>query len=136
MTAVSPRWLDAQHARADEPPRSPRQPLWAGAAPVGSVEPGLMQALLPALAGVLRPMVRAGEAGWALEVPVTQGMNHIALALREAEVLLAPVAKAREFLKGFIASFSILPKVQSVIIAISLICRFSAVCLCSFWPVT
>ena len=84
MTAVSPRWLDAQHARADEPPRSPRQPLWAGAAPVGSVEPGLMQALLPALAGVLRPMVRAGEAGWALEVPVTQGMNHIALALREA----------------------------------------------------
>ena len=49
-------WLAGLQARASQPPLLPREPLWAGTARIGSVEPGVVHALLPALADVLKPL--------------------------------------------------------------------------------
>jgi 8-oxo-dGTP pyrophosphatase MutT (NUDIX family) len=76
-------WLAALQARANQPPALPRQPLWAGAARIGSVEPGVVNALLPGLAAVLQPLKRGGEAGWQVVGPLTAALERLALALRD-----------------------------------------------------
>jgi len=78
------QWLAALQARADQPPEVPRQPLWAGAARIGSVEPGVVQALLPGLAAVLVAVEHDGQAGWQVAGPLTAALERVALALRDA----------------------------------------------------
>jgi hypothetical protein len=69
-----PQWLTAQQARAAQPPRAPRVPLWAGADRIGSVEPALVDALGLQLSGVLQPGTQEGEAGWCVVGPVTRAL--------------------------------------------------------------
>jgi ADP-ribose pyrophosphatase YjhB (NUDIX family) len=78
------QWLAGLQARANQPPEVPRQPLWAGDARIGSVEPAIVHALLPALDAVLQPLARGGEAGWQVAGPLTPALDKVALALRDA----------------------------------------------------
>lgn len=78
-----PHWLAGLQARANEPPGVPRQSLWAGAARIGSVEPGVVAALLPGLGDVLQPAEHEGESGWQLVGPLTPALDRVALALRD-----------------------------------------------------
>lgn len=85
MTPLVPHahWFADLRARANQPPEVPRQPLWAGDARIGSVEPAIVHAL-PNLDAVLRPLERSGEAGWQVEGPLTPALDKVALALRDA----------------------------------------------------
>lgn len=66
-------------SRTDQPPRTPRLPLCAGDARIGSVEPDFF----PALA--LPPsLVREHAGGWQLQGEVTPGLDVIARAMRDA----------------------------------------------------
>lgn len=86
--ALDPRWLAAQRAGADLPPRRPRLPLWAGPALIGSAEPDLFDGLqLPALPGgepVLEKTVRPEGVGWQLRGEATTSLALLAHALRDA----------------------------------------------------
>jgi 8-oxo-dGTP pyrophosphatase MutT (NUDIX family) len=63
----------------DEPPRVPREPLWAGDALIGSVEPDVFPKLkLPFW------LVLERGAGWELQGDVTKTLHDIALAMRDA----------------------------------------------------
>ena len=80
---LDPAWLAGLKARADQPPRVAREPLWAGDARIGSVEPGWAEGV------VLEPqwvecITCDGQAGWLVRGDVTQSLNAIALALRDA----------------------------------------------------
>ena len=77
-------WLAGLQARASQPPLLPREPLWAGTARIGSVEPGVVHALLPALADVLKPLAHGSGSGWQVAGPLTPALDHIARALRNA----------------------------------------------------
>jgi 8-oxo-dGTP pyrophosphatase MutT (NUDIX family) len=78
-------WLAALRARADQPPRRPRVPLWAGAARIGSVEPEVLRGLaLPAR--VASETRRGDEVGWQVHGELTSSLHVIALAMREAGV--------------------------------------------------
>ncbi len=77
------QWLAGLQARANQPPEVPRQSLWAGTALIGSIEPGVVNALLPRLTGVLQPLDRGVEAGWQVIGPLTQALDRVALALRD-----------------------------------------------------
>jgi 8-oxo-dGTP pyrophosphatase MutT (NUDIX family) len=83
--ALPAGWLAAQRARADQPPRRPRVPLWAGDARIGSVEPDLL-ARVPRRAGLVEPAQRDGAAGWRLDGPVTSSLHELAMAMRDAGV--------------------------------------------------
>lgn len=80
------QWLAALAARADRPPRVPRAPLWAGAARIGSVEPGFFEEALPAAAlgraGLVQPV--PGREGWQVNGELTASLAQLAAALRES----------------------------------------------------
>jgi len=86
VTALVPhaQWLAGLQARANQPPEVPRQPLWAGTARIGSVEPDVVSALLPDLAAVLQPLKFGAETGWQVMGPLTAALDRVALALRDA----------------------------------------------------
>ena len=65
-----PAWLVAARARADQPPREPREPLHVDGAVVGSVEPALAQRWVEA--GL---PVRRTDAGWHVEGSVHAGSS-------------------------------------------------------------
>jgi 8-oxo-dGTP pyrophosphatase MutT (NUDIX family) len=83
-------WRAALRERADQPPRRPRVPLWAGAARIGSVEPSLFPDALPhagiGVTGPVQPARRGGAEGWEVNGPLTNTLWELALALREAGV--------------------------------------------------
>jgi 8-oxo-dGTP pyrophosphatase MutT (NUDIX family) len=82
-TALDRAWVAALHAGADQPPRAPRVPLWAGAACIGSVEPDYFSnaGLTPRL---VRRAQRGGVAGWEVPGDLTLSLDEIAHALRRA----------------------------------------------------
>ena len=83
--AFDAAWLAALDEKADQPPRRPRVPLWAGEARIGSVEPDLLRRIaLPA--GLARECTLDGETGWRIDGEPTAGLHRIALAMREAGV--------------------------------------------------
>lgn len=86
MTSLVPDagWLAGLQAQASQPPLLPREPLWAGTARIGSVEPGVVHALLPALPDVLKPLPRGGASGWQVAGPLTPALDRVARALRDA----------------------------------------------------
>jgi 8-oxo-dGTP pyrophosphatase MutT (NUDIX family) len=74
-------WLARLRARASAPPLVPREPLWAGDALIGSVEPDFLPRLkLPA------SLVHEHARGWRLQGDVTRTLNDIALAMGEANL--------------------------------------------------
>jgi 8-oxo-dGTP pyrophosphatase MutT (NUDIX family) len=83
-------WQAALRARADQPPRRPRVPLWAGASRIGSVEPDLLQEALPraaiGAAGLVQPSTGGVAAGWQVNGELTATLGELALALRAAGV--------------------------------------------------
>jgi 8-oxo-dGTP pyrophosphatase MutT (NUDIX family) len=77
--ALDAGWLARLRARADEPPRVPREPLWLGNALVGSVEPGFFERLrLP------HSVVREHSLGWQVQGETTASLDAIAHAMRDA----------------------------------------------------
>lgn len=76
--ALHAGWLARLRAAADVPPLVPREPLWAGGALIGSVEPGFFPALKLPFWLVLERGV-----GWELQGDVTQSLGEVALAMRE-----------------------------------------------------
>jgi len=76
-------WLAALRARADQPPRRPRVPLWAGEARIGSIEPDLF-AGVPRLAGLLEEVTHGGEQGWRINGELTASLHELAVAMRAA----------------------------------------------------
>jgi isopentenyldiphosphate isomerase len=80
----------AWRARADQPPRRPRVPLWAGAARIGSVEPALFPGALPPAAigesGLVRPARRGHDEGWQVNGELTDTLRELGLAMREAGI--------------------------------------------------
>jgi 8-oxo-dGTP pyrophosphatase MutT (NUDIX family) len=77
--ALDAGWLSRVLARSDEPPRAPREPLWAHDALIGSVEPGFFARmdLPPAL-------VQRNSSGWQLQGDITATLGVIARAMRDA----------------------------------------------------
>jgi 8-oxo-dGTP pyrophosphatase MutT (NUDIX family) len=73
------KWLARLHAEASQPARVPREPLWAGDALVGSVEPDFFPKLKLPFWVVLEK-----GAGWQLQGDVTESLQHVALAMRTA----------------------------------------------------
>lgn len=83
--AVPTAWHAAQRARADQPPLRPRVPLWAGAACIGSVEPGFL-GHVPMPAGLVEQATRGAEQGWRINGELTASLHQLALAMRDAGV--------------------------------------------------
>jgi 8-oxo-dGTP pyrophosphatase MutT (NUDIX family) len=83
-------WQVALHARADQPPRHARAPLWSGDARIGSVEPALFPEVLPAAsigaAGLVQPARRGVEEGWEINGDPTATLANVAISLRDAGV--------------------------------------------------
>jgi 8-oxo-dGTP pyrophosphatase MutT (NUDIX family) len=77
-------------ARAEQPPRSPRVPLWSGTSRIGSVEPSLFQHALSSSAigaeGLVQPARRGDREGWQINGELTPALWQLALALRAAGV--------------------------------------------------
>ena len=91
MNAALPAaWRAALRARADQPPRRPRVPLWAGSARIGSVEAALFRDALPRGAigssGWVQPALNAGQEGWQVNGELTATLRELALAMRAAGV--------------------------------------------------
>ena len=92
MSGLYPRaaWQAALCARADQPPRRARVPLWAGEGCIGSVEPDLFHEVLPPAAigasGLVQAARRGGGEGWCVNGELTSTLAQLALALREAGV--------------------------------------------------
>jgi 8-oxo-dGTP pyrophosphatase MutT (NUDIX family) len=83
--APDANWLAALHAAADQAPRKPRVPLWAGKARIGSVEPDVLLGLaLPAK--LVTPAAGGNESGFQIHGDLTQSLHEIALAMRDAGV--------------------------------------------------
>ena len=83
--APDPHWLAALHAAADQAPRTPRVPLWAGEARIGSVESGVLLGLaLPAR--LVTRAARGAESGWQVHGELTASLHEIALAMRGAGI--------------------------------------------------
>lgn len=85
---MNPVWLHALRASASRPPLRPRQPVWAGASLIGSVEADFLSQIsfLPNeyLRGQLLKEERAGVPGWAVQGDLTTTLNHLAAAMRDA----------------------------------------------------
>lgn len=90
MSPLAPdaQWLAAQQARASLPPRVPRWPLLAGAAQIGSVEPGFLEQIgLESNTGGLHALQKDeqnGQPAWRLTGDLTAALAALAQALREA----------------------------------------------------
>lgn len=87
---VDARWLQALRTGAVVPPLRPRVPLWAGESVIGSVESDFLHriALQPLVDG-WHPLVKQEHPlplGWRLMGDVTTSLNHIADALRVANL--------------------------------------------------
>jgi 8-oxo-dGTP pyrophosphatase MutT (NUDIX family) len=81
--ALDAAWLAALNRKADQPPRRPRVPLWAGEARIGSVEPDLLGRLgVPA--ALAEQCTRDGESGWRINGELTASLHRIAVAMRDA----------------------------------------------------
>ncbi|MEO7391031.1 MAG: NUDIX domain-containing protein [Ramlibacter sp.] len=76
-------WLAALYAGLDQPPHRLRVPLWAGGAPVGSVEPDLLPRLT-LRTGLAQEVERDGARCWEVQGDVTESLGEIAQALRDA----------------------------------------------------
>jgi 8-oxo-dGTP pyrophosphatase MutT (NUDIX family) len=89
-TGLPAAWRAALRARADQAPGRPRVPLWAGTARIGSVEPTFFPDALPhglvGAAGLVQPARRGAECGWQVNGPLTETLNELAIAMREAGV--------------------------------------------------
>jgi ADP-ribose pyrophosphatase YjhB (NUDIX family) len=73
-------WLAALRARADQPPRVAREPLWWGAERIGSVEADFFKRL-----GASHDLVRFGPSGWELQGgDATESLDRLARAMRDA----------------------------------------------------
>ncbi len=83
-------WLSSLQARARQAPLAPRVPLHAGGHEIGSVLPSVLSGLLQssgnALAGWVQAVQVARKPAWQVNGPVTQTLNQIAHAMREAHV--------------------------------------------------
>ncbi|MEO5796455.1 MAG: NUDIX domain-containing protein [Rhodoferax sp.] len=86
-------WLAPLRAAADQPPRSPRVPLWAGTTQVGSVEPEFIRKIelqrIPYLHRVLLKVQQNGTTGWQLQGDPTNSLAHLAHILRDAGLAAA-----------------------------------------------
>ncbi|MBI2772146.1 MAG: NUDIX domain-containing protein [Burkholderiales bacterium] len=86
--APPPDWLARLQAAAAQPPRKPREPLWAGSALIGSVEPDfpkrIGQQSAPTVREVLQKTERDGVTGWQLHGDPTAALGLIAFAMRDA----------------------------------------------------
>jgi 8-oxo-dGTP pyrophosphatase MutT (NUDIX family) len=83
--APDANWLAALHAAADQAPRKPRVPLWAGDARIGSVEPEVLHGLaLPAK--LVAPVTRDAQSGFQVHGELTPSLHEIALAMRAAGI--------------------------------------------------
>lgn len=71
--SAAPDWVEALRRRADAAPLRPREPLLAGDAEVGSIEPGLGARM----AGAGLP-VRARDGAWQVEGPPEPALHRIA----------------------------------------------------------
>jgi len=82
--ALDATWLERLRARADQPPRLPRQPLWWGEARIGSVEPNFFVRLAPPSDWV-QGVSRSGESGWELQGDdASATLDRLAHAMRDA----------------------------------------------------
>ena len=83
-----PAWLASLRARADQPPRAPRLPLWAADALIGSVEPGVFEQLgalaEPGAVLLSRTLDATGGSAWQLVGDPAIGLERLACALRDA----------------------------------------------------
>ena len=77
--AIDEGWRSRLRARSNEPPLSPREPLWVGYARIGSVEPRLFPRM-----GLPESIVRRHASGWQLQGDVTATLDLVARAMREA----------------------------------------------------
>jgi ADP-ribose pyrophosphatase YjhB (NUDIX family) len=79
-------WARDLHARAMQPPRRPRLPLWWEGVAIGSVETGVLERLAPEQASdggpLLQKFVRAGTPGWELQGELTRSLAQVAAAFR------------------------------------------------------
>lgn len=85
---VDPDWLATLRARAVQPPRRPRQPLWAGASRIGSVEADFIRKIDLQPRQYLRKQLskeeRSGLVGWHVSGDVTTTLNELASAMHDA----------------------------------------------------
>jgi 8-oxo-dGTP pyrophosphatase MutT (NUDIX family) len=92
-SAVTANWLSELRAQVDQPPRRPREPPWAGAARIGSIEAGFLGriGLQPAeyMREQLSKQERSCGRGWHLTGDVTASLGELAMALRDAGVAAA-----------------------------------------------
>lgn len=80
--APAAAWVAALLAKADQPPATPRVPLWSGDALIGSVERDYLGRLHLDV-GVVQEAERSGQAGWEVKGELTQSLHAIALAMRD-----------------------------------------------------
>jgi 8-oxo-dGTP pyrophosphatase MutT (NUDIX family) len=85
---VNPDWLRNLHASAVQPPRQLRQPLWAGASVIGSVEADFLNQISLQPTIYLREQLskeeRSNIVGWCVHGDVTTTLNELARALHDA----------------------------------------------------
>jgi 8-oxo-dGTP pyrophosphatase MutT (NUDIX family) len=77
--ALPAGWLARLRAAADMPPLAPREPLWAGDALIGSVEPDFFPRLK-----LSASLVREHAGGWQVQGDVTSTLGVVANAMRDA----------------------------------------------------
>jgi 8-oxo-dGTP pyrophosphatase MutT (NUDIX family) len=90
---VNPDWLRRLQASAQQPPRLPRLPLWAGESAIGSVETDFLGQISLQPTIYLREQLskeeRSGIAGWCLRGDVTATLNELAHVLHDAGLAAA-----------------------------------------------
>jgi 8-oxo-dGTP pyrophosphatase MutT (NUDIX family) len=96
VTASKPdsAWLAALHARANQPPLCPRTPLLAGGDAIGSVVPALWGQIAGwpsnyvrnALSKIEQTEFEQAHLAWQIQGPLTDTLNQLAQALRDARV--------------------------------------------------
>jgi len=86
--SVNPAWLRQLHASASQAPRRLRQPFWANASLIGTVEVDFLSQIKLQPHDCLRKKLlkeeRAGVVGWAIHGDVTTTLNRLAVAMRGA----------------------------------------------------
>ena len=86
LLAAHGDWLQRLQARADQPPRRVRLPLWWHEVAIGSVEPGVLDALTGETGPAGGPLVLKFDvgavAGWQLRGELTSSLAQLAFGLR------------------------------------------------------
>ena len=86
--SINDNWLHELRASAAQPPSPTRQPLWAGASLIGSVEADFLSQIdLSRLFNGREQLLkeeRFGVVGWCLHGDTTTGLNQLAAAMRAA----------------------------------------------------